>query len=377
MTDRTLRVLFVISSLDRGGAERQMMNLASSMNQLGHHTKIVTLVRPGAMADDARNQGVDVIDLSRRSGHLARGLVGLVKYVRHAKPDVLHPYLPRDNSLVTLLKPLLLGSRVVWGVRSSDLDLGRSRWLTRQLWPWVVRASRHADLFIANSHVGAEYHISEGYPRDRMSVVPNGIDTKVFRPDPAAGLAFRRQHQIDPLVPVVGFIGRFDPMKGHDRFADIFRRVIDDVPDCRTLVVGAHSESQAGTLLSAFGNLGIADRLTLVDEVANPANAFNACDVIALPSYSEGFPNVLAEALACGVPTVAFDVGDARQISGSLCPVVEQHDLEAFSSALVDCLRNPPAADLLARHIEQTYSLETLAQATVHLLEDLVDDQGI
>jgi glycosyltransferase involved in cell wall biosynthesis len=376
MTERSLHVLFVIPSLDRGGSERQMINLASSMNRLGHQATIGTLIRSGTMAEAARLAGVEVIDLSGGSGRLIRGLLGLVRHVRRTRPAVIHPYLPRDNALATIMKPLLRRSHLVWGVRASDMDLSKYRRSTRLLWPLVVRASRHADLCIANSHDGAEYHISEGYPRDRMSVVPNGIDTVVFRPDRAAGLAFRRQYGIDPLVPVVGLIGRFDPMKGHDRFADIFRRVLDDVPDCRALVVGAHSESQARTLLSTFDNLGIVDRLTLVDEVAHPANTFNACSVIALPSYSEGFPNVLAEALACGVPTVAFDVGDARQISGSLCPVVEQNDMEAFSSALVDCLRNPPEADLLARHIEQTYSLETLAQATAQLLQDLVDDQG-
>jgi glycosyltransferase involved in cell wall biosynthesis len=376
MTERSLRVLFVISSLDRGGSERQMVNLASSMKRLGHQATIGTLIRPGTMAEEARLADLEVVDFSGGSGRLVLGLLGLVKFVRQARPDVVHPYLPRDNALVTMVKPLLRESRLVWGVRASDVDLTKYGRLTRLMWPLVVRSSRHADCLIANSHAGAKYHIAEGYPRDRMSVVPNGINTEVFRPDRAAGLAFRHQHGIDPQAPVVGLIGRFDPMKGHDRFAQIFRGAVDQVPNCRALVVGAHTPSQAQTLLSAFASVGIVGRLTLVDEVTDPVAVFNACSVVALPSYSEGFPNVLAEALACGVPTVAFDVGDAKEISGTLCPVVEQNDLETFSSALVDCLRNPPPADLLSKHIDRAYSLETLTRATVQLLEELVGDQG-
>ena len=376
MSEHQLRVLFVISFLDRGGSERQMINLAIGLIELGHRAEIGVLVKPGSLAAAARERGIPVIDLSEGTGSLRRGLSGLRKFVRGNHPDVIHPYLPRDNALVSLLKPLLRPSKVVWGVRASDVDLTKYSPITRLLWPFVVKMSRRADLLIANSEVGARYHVAVGYPSDRVHVVCNGINTDTFDHRPLAGESFRQSLGIEPNAPLLGLIGRFDPMKGHDRLADIMVRVQAHIPDVHVVAVGTHTSDQSQRLAGSFDQVGLSDRLTLVAEVSDPSGAFNACDVVLLPSYSEGFPNVLAEALACGTPTVAFDVGDARRISGDFCPVVEQNDVEAFASAVVEMIINPPDSGALRQHIQANFSLAHLASRTSEILRNLTGNQG-
>jgi glycosyltransferase involved in cell wall biosynthesis len=371
-----LDVLFVISSLDRGGSERQMINLAAGLIGLGHRAKIGTLVKPGSLAEEAQGRGIPVIDFSGGAGSLPRGLLGFRRFVKAERPDVIHPYLPRDNALVSLLRPLLRPSKVVWGVRASDVDLTKYSPTTRLLWPFVVKMSRRADLLITNSEAGAEYHVAEGYPSDRMHVVYNGIDTNNFDHHPLAGQSFRRNLGIELDTPLLGLIGRFDPMKGHDRLADIVARIRSHIPDVHVVAVGSHTSDQSFELQRSFQRNGVPGCLTLVAEVADPADAFNACDVVLLPSYSEGFPNVLAEALACGTPTVAFDVGDAEAISAGLCPVVDQNDIEAFASAVVEMINHPPDSESLRRHIQANFSLEQLASRTADLLEQLFVNQG-
>ncbi len=376
MNKHQLRVLFVISSLDRGGSERQMINLAAGLIGLGYCAEIGTLVKPGSLVEEAQELGIPIIDFSQGAGSLLRGLLTLRRFVKAERPDVIHPYLPRDNALVSLLKPLLRPSKVVWGVRASDMDLTKYRRSTRLLWPWVVRTSRRADLLIANSEAGAEYHVAEGYPSDRMHVVYNGIDANTFDRRPLAGQTFRQDYGIDPRTPLLGLIGRFDPMKGHDRLVDIVAKVHSRIPDVQVVVVGSHTSDQGQALWRSFEQAGLSDRLTLVTEVSDPSGAFDACDVVLLPSYSEGFPNVLAEAMACGTPTVSFDVGDAKAISAGLCPVVEQNDIEAFASAVVEMIKSPPDSRALRQHIQANFSLEQLASRTADLLGQLLTGQG-
>ena len=133
MNEHQLDVLFVISSLDRGGSERQMIILAAGLIGLGHRAKIGTLIKPGSLAEEARERGIPVIDFSGGAGSVLRGLLGLRRFVDEERPDVIHPYLPRDNALVALLKPLLRPSKVIWGVRASDVDLTKYSPTTRLL----------------------------------------------------------------------------------------------------------------------------------------------------------------------------------------------------------------------------------------------------
>ena len=161
-----------------------------------------------------------------------------------------------------------------------------------------------------------------------------------------------------------------------DRLAGILAKVHLQVPDVHALVVGSQTSDQGQQLRRSFQRAGLSDRLTLVNEVPDPSGALNACDVVLLPSYSEGFPNVLAEALACGTPTVAFNVGDARAISADLCPVVEQNYIEAFASAVVEMINDPPDPEALRHHIKANFGLEQLASRTTDLLEHLLADHG-
>ena len=365
-----LHVVFVISTLGRGGSERQMINLAAELNQRGHQAEIVVLNKPGPMADEARDRGVLIRPLSR-SGRNLSSLLALVRYVRRTHPDIVHPYLPRDNALVTLLKPFIRRSRLIWGVRSSDVEwrkYGRSRSL---LWRTVVYLSRWADLVIANSHYGARIHLAQGFSH-HMVVIPNGIDTNVFRPDPDLRNAARSEWSVPPNTRVIGMLGRFDPMKGHDRILEVFEIAQREHANLHLVVVGLHTADEGRRFLKEARDRGLEGHVSLLGESTSPTQALNGFDVLVLPSVSEAFPNVVAEALSCGVKVAAFDVGDAKEIVSNFGSVVPRGDTEALAKSVLWVLESQHDSDVMHGYVERTFGVAALADRSLEAFRSLL-----
>ena len=361
---RPLHVVFVISSLGRGGSERQMINLAGELNRRGHKAEIATLTNEGPLAVLARSRGIPVLDFGMQGGRF-RGLLRLLRHIRRHEPDVVHPYLPRDNALVTLLKPFFRKSQLVWGVRSADMDWTKYRRFTSLFWKIVVFVSRWADLIIANSQFGADVHVEQGFPYSKIVVVPNGIDTSTFITPMAARSEERARIGVPEDAEVVGMLGRFDPMKGHDLVLEVFRAARAHRPNLHLVVVGLHTHEQGNTFLNQARAMGLLDNVTLLPESDSPEWALQLFDVLVLPSLSEAFPNVVAEALSCGVPVAAFDVGDVKQVVGVFGSVVPRGDVAALGRTIGTILdRHYDPADM-HDYVENAFSISTLADRSL------------
>ena len=184
--------------------------------------------------------------------------------------------------------------------------------------------SRTADVLIANSHAGAAHVSSLGYPTGRLIVVPNGIDTDRFRPDPERRRRQRADWAINADQRIIGLAARLDPMKDHANFV-------------RAAKVAFHNGIDLATSSSAFG---------------------------------EGFSNAIGEAMACGTPCVVTDVGDSARIVGTTGRVVAPRDPEALGQAWDVMLAATQSLNALAcrRRIVESFSLEALCRNTERAL---------
>jgi len=311
------QLLFLLRSLNYGGAERQVVALATSLRQKGESVAIATLYSAGPWRKNLEAAGVPLYTLGKHWRWDFFFVFRLIKLVREIRPATLHGCLGIANILTILLHPLLPNIRIVWGVRASDMDLRRYGWLDRLLYRLECALSRFADLIIANSYTGLNYAVAHGFPKEKMVVISNGIDTDQFSPDPYLRKKASKDLGVAETDHLIGLVGRLDPMKDHPTFLKAAALLAKERQDVRFVCVGDGPKPYEAQLRRMCEELGLAKRVIWISAAENITAIYNAMDVMtSASSYGEGFSNVIGEAMACGVPCVVSDVGDSKWIVG-------------------------------------------------------------
>lgn len=373
-----IRLVVVISSLQRGGAETQLALLIRNLDHSRFHVTIVTIYEPGELARELEGvENVQVISLAKRSGlDDILSWLRLARLVRSLRPDVVHGYLDSSN-VRALVAGKWSSARVIWGVRSSNMEvvpMDRTSHVYRRL---ARLLSRFADLIISNSVAGQKFAVHHGYPSHLVTIIPNGFDTTRFTPDREARLRQRQAWGIEATTPVIGLVARLDPVKDHATFLEGAALLIQAYPNARFVCVGGGNESYRSAVRDLSHSLGLDDYVSWVGEHSDMPSVYNALDVVVSTSISEGFSNSLGEAMACGVPCVATDVGDARAILGDTGAVVPSGNPEALAASLGSFLAQPPAelramGDSAREWIVSQYSVKRLVERTTSAMEKLL-----
>ena len=336
--DAPIEVMHVITSLDVGGAETMLAQLAvgDTAGPVSH--SVVSLKPGGALRASLKDAGIPVTDVGvgRRRGALT-GIVRLAGLIRSRRPAVVHTWLYHADLLATLgllLSGRWRATRLVWGVRCSDMDMRRYPLSTRCVLKLLPLLSARTDLVLCNSDAGRAVHERLGYRPSRWRVIPNGVNVDRFRPRPGERAAIRAELGLDDMSFAVGMCARVDPMKDHDNFVKAAAAFAEAAPEARFVVVGAGTDELGSALDRAIAASGIAGRFVRLGQRQDIDRIHSALDVATLSSaFGEGFPNVLAEAMACGVPCVATDVGDSASIIGDTGLVVPARNAKALSAA--------------------------------------------
>jgi len=362
------RVLFLIRSFGRGGAQRQLVTLATALRRSGWDVSAACFYAGDAFQRELEEAGVPVIDLRKRGRWDVFGFAWrLWRAFRTADADVVHGYLTVGNLLALLAKVAHRRTRVVWGVRSAYMDRDRYDWMARLTFRFSCACARMADLVIVNSDASGTHHATLGYPRDRMRVIPNGIDTRRFSFDAGARARLRQAWGVAEDALLVGLVGRLDPMKDHPTFLKAAAELAGRDARWHFVCVGEGKPDYTASLTTQAAGLGLQDRLVWAGPHSDMPAVYSALDLLASTSYGESFPNVIAEAMACGRPCVVTDVGDSARIVEDCGVTVAARDPEAFAAAVESML--PVLTDdeaVRAMHeaararIVETYSLETL-----------------
>ncbi|HEX7348933.1 MAG TPA: glycosyltransferase [Rhodanobacteraceae bacterium] len=328
-------ILFLIRSLARGGAERQLVTLAMALQRSGWRVAVACFYAGGVFQADLARAGIPVIDLRKRGRWDALGFAWRWwRVLRAQDADVVHGYLTVGNLLALFARLAHGHACIAWGVRSSYIDRARYGWLSRLTFRISCRLSCLADVIIVNSWAGAAHHIRLGYPRARVCVVPNGIDVRRFRFDAAGRVRMRRLWHVPDTACLVGVVGRLDPMKDHPTFLKAAGMLAAQNPRWRFVCIGGGNSGYAEELARLANALGLGDRLIWAGAQDDMPAVYSALDVVASASYGEGFPNTVAEAMACGRPCVVTDVGDSAQIVGDCGVVVAARDPVALAAGI-------------------------------------------
>ena len=372
-----MKILFLVRDLAVGGSQRQLALLAAGLARRGHDVAVAALYAGGPLEALLEGSGARLLSVGKSSRwHMLAPLARLRRLFLSERPDLLYAFLPAQTTLAALLLPPRCATKLVFGLRAAGMQLDRYDAVSALTYRSEAWLSRRADLIIANARAGRADAVSRGLPADRIAVVPNGIDTDAMRPDAEAGRAMRRVWGLSGDAVVIGCVARLDPMKDHPTLlkaaASFARRNVE----ARFVCVGAGPPSYGEALQALAHSLGLADRVIWAGEIGDVKAAYNAFDIATLPSsFGEGFPNVVGEAMACGIPVVATDVGDVRPIVGGLGEVVMPNDPDQLCAGW-DRLRQrlaqePGLRDAARGAIVAKYGLDAMVRRNEEVLTRL------
>jgi len=239
--------------------------------------------------------------------------------------------------------------------------------------------SRRAAVILFNSFVAQKQHIPFGYPRGKCRVIPNGFDTALFRPHKEARTDKRKAWSIPDGALVIGNIARYHPMKNHVSLIKAFSRCLSAWSDCPLYLVmaGRLVTADNDELMSAVHRARVQENVRLLGPVDNPENSIPAFDIYCSPSsWGEGFPNVLGEAMSCGVPCVTTDVGDSAAVIDGTGFLTEGTDAKSIAAGLSRMIelgqeRRHHLGTLARKRIIENYSISTIVDRYEQLYAEL------
>lgn len=363
-----MKILFLARQLNIGGAERQLVTLANELANRGHEVVIASYYPGGALSNKLDLKRVRLISLGKRSRwDLLHFYLTLIRVVRQERPDVLHGWIHTQNLFATLAWMFNRNVKLFWSVRSADL--GPLNFVARVEERLRTLLSSFADCIVVNSVAGVEYSASKGVSRAKMLYIPNGIDTNLFYPDAALGRRVRAEWGISDSEKVVGYVARFNPLKNHPLFLKAGAAIAAERPEVRFVCCGHGDPSYLIELQELSRTLGIESKVRWVQAHPDVTAMYNAFDVFCSSSLTEGFPNVIGEAMACGRRCVVTDVGDCRAVVADRGVVVPSNDVAAFAAGLRQELSAEDSLNLWARQrILENFTVAHLADRTEQAL---------
>lgn len=372
------KILHIITGLSTGGAENALYNLLKGGLCEKYQNLIISLKDHGTMSDPIKRLGIPTISLglSTKTPNIP-SLLKLYNQTRLFQPDIIQGWMYHGNltsiiaSFVLRPKPIL-----IWNVRHSIYNLFDEKIMTRQ----VIRAncflSKLPQAIIYNSQIARKQHELLGFCSTKGLVIANGIDISRFSFSLTARKRIRNELAIPMSAVVIGHVARFHPVKDHSTFLKAAVHLAKQYPNLYFILCGRNVERR-NKALTKFVPKKLMGRFRLLGERSDIEALMSSMDIFSSSSYGEGWPNVIGEAMAIGLPCVATNVGDAANIIGNTGIIVAPRDHKALVCAINSLLTMPKQRliDLGNRarfRIEKKYKLPMITKQYIDLYDHLI-----
>jgi glycosyltransferase involved in cell wall biosynthesis len=357
-----MKICLLSTSMGMGGAEQQLLSAAREIRLRGHEVLIVSLTPLGPMGLEARNLGIRTESLDMPRGIPdPRGLIRLIRLLRSWRPDVLHSHMVHANLMARVLR-LFVPIPAMVATIHNIYEGGRMRMVAYRLTNSLV------DQITIVSEAAADRFVKDGIvPRELLKVVPNGVDTDLFR-DVSEGTraSLRRSLRLDRQFVWLA-VGRFESQKDYPNMLRGFVRIHERYPESVLLLAGGGSLQ--GETEALAQSLGLSDWVRFLGFRPDVSKLMSAADGYVMSSAWEGMPVVLLEAAAAGLPIVATSVGGNHEVvrdgeSGFLVPA---RDSDALAQAMVRLMELPEAdrrtmGKRAREHVRTHYGLSRMVE---------------
>jgi glycosyltransferase involved in cell wall biosynthesis len=297
---------------------------------------VVSLRERGTLGDRIESLGTPVYTIDMKPGiPTLASIWRLIRTARQLKPDLIQGWMYHGNlaaQLASITAPQPIP--VIWNIRQSLHSLDSEKVGTAAVIKLLAKLSSYPAQILYNSKTSAIHHEELGYKVDKTKIIPNGFDTDLFAPSTAARSSLRTELNLVENVFLIGLMGRYHPQKDHANFLQAAAILLQTRPDVHFVLAGTGITRENIALQDVIKTLGLTKRIHLLGERDDMARLTAALDIASSSSsYGEAFPNVIGEAMSCGIPCVVTDVGDSAWIVGDTGRVVPARDPQALADA--------------------------------------------
>jgi glycosyltransferase involved in cell wall biosynthesis len=372
-----LKLIHLINTLSAGGAELHLLTLCRYLKRLGIEMVVACLKEEvegsRQLRPDFEGIGIPVVNLHAERSFDGRCLVRLVRLLRRERPTLVHTHLPRADfvgAIGHLLYPEVPWIVSVHGIHSKS-------WSGKWTLPLFSLLWRRANGVISISQAVKSWLVEERHiPAEHVFVIHYGIESGAFA-QPRADL--RKMWGLDGRA-VVGSIGRLEPGKGHENLINAMPTVLQHIPQACLLIAGHDPLGYGKRLQATIDELQLARHVCLVRFQSDVPSFLHALDVFAFASRSEGFGQVLIEAMVAGKPAVTSHIPPLTEIvvDGATGLLVEPDNPKAFADAIVWLLQHPEEARQMGergrKRVCTHFSAEQMATKTLALYRELLSN---
>lgn len=381
MAHNNKRILFIIGTLDVGGAEQQLAMLAEQLALRNWRVELFAVELKGPLVDVLRSAGVHLHNGGYQfsDNSRARKLLGLVRaqfrlftILLKNRPAIVHAFLPLTNFMGAVAGRAAFIPLVITSKRALSTHQDRHpklAWMDR-----VANALSHN--ITANSRAVAKDVVKrDGYPAEKIEVIANGLDFSKFDIADSQREQMRKELVLKPNDVAIGFVANLIPYKGHAELIAAFANINKNHPQVKLFLIG-EDRGIDDDLQTQIQSLKLKDKISLLGRRSDIPDVLSAMDIGVMASHEEGFSNALLEKLATGLPVVATDVGgNAEALEGMAeCHLVKPNDAEDLAQGIERLIVNLAHAKTAKNErralIRERYSISTMVDAYENLYCD-------
>ena len=314
-----MRIIHVISGLKNGGAEAVLFRVITDETSNVHH-EVISLSDEGHYGGLIESKGIKVTTLNISSfPSLFSSFFKLIGLIKAAKPDTVQTWMYHADILGGLAAKFLGIKEIFWGVHSTFLSSKDTKLPTKI----AVYLSTYLSYVIPKkiiccSNTAFISHKKIGFCVSKMIVINNGFDLNFFKPDVEQRSSMRESLGILNQVFLLGMVARWHPVKDHETFLNALKNLKSSPVEWKCLLVGDGIVCENNQLMSLIKENGLENLVLCLGSRQDLPSVLNALDLHVLSSSSESFGNVTAEAMACTIPCIMTDVGEAKNMLSEL-----------------------------------------------------------
>ena len=365
------KIVHIISGLQVGGAERSLFNICNSSLNDSFKQYVICLGNKGYYSQKIEEIGLEIYHINFNSWHFVKSLIRFITVLKKISPNIIQGWMNHGN-FASILALLILNFKpiIYWNIRQSFYKNKNDLFYTKFLFLFNIVFSRIPKKIIINSNISKIQLQNFGFHVDSFKFIPNGFDSNYWVRDLSFRKLKRENLGIENLDFVIGYVGRYHPMKNIILLLKAFEIISINFPNSKLVIIG-HKENDFNKFEKQIFDRIPNNKIILLNQMYDINKYYSIFDLFTLCSVSEGFPNVLGEAMSCELCCISTNVGEASALLQDAGLIIPVDDLGALVSEITNCIENLEITKnmgILARNkIIKSYSLQNTVNQYINL----------